>query len=502
MLYREIIDKNRQDLDTQLREMLGGVQRVPALLFGRPHQPLEEVNLERYEVCPCEPLHDVKGHIKNILTELPKHLHPGEPKEFVKAREIVFEDKQQYRGYEYRKAILIIANYLDGKVREKVQFLFNSLAEISRLLYLPAKKRTQKIVLRIHNITFLHSLAIKEVIPEPKAITPRVLYGIYHHSIVCHAPQVTRVKAPSSTNTEKQERAFSAINGICNATSSGRPGEIVDNVLVRLQAEDNTHTKCLKTQQSAISKFARVVPELGNSIIPKHTIAKQKNEYQAHLERVADFLLCGPGVWWRENPGVEFFDGLSEPEQHSEGPPLHHFRSSNLKMEEYYLHECWSQLTSATSTIKIPHPHIKLYDSDGNRSGEIKNQMWTEPGTNIPSEMDSTDPINNDDSHSASTSHTNDDPIQPHLDVEQCTQQDTFHMEKVINLEPVNDLIVASDSEENAEGMLIFDCKIISTAVVSNLQVSLKRPQQKYSPKYPEFFSDVLKWKHQLLKSP
>ena len=92
---------------------------------------------------------------------MPKQLHPDEMKESVKGREIAFEDKQQYRGYEYRKAILIIANYLERK--------------ISRLLYLPAKKGTQKIVLRIHNVTFLQSLAIKEVIPEPKAIISRVL---------------------------------------------------------------------------------------------------------------------------------------------------------------------------------------------------------------------------------------------------------------------------------------------------------------------------------------
>ena len=121
------------------------------------------------------------------------------------------------------------------------------------------------------------------------------------------------------------------------------------------------------------------------------------------------------------------------------------YSSSDLKIEEYYLLECWSQLTSATSNIKIPHPHNKLYDSDGNRSGEIKNQIWTETETNIPTERGSADPIS-DDSRSVST-HANDDPMQLDLDVKKCTQHNKFHME-VQNLEPVNELKGASDIEE------------------------------------------------------
>ena len=32
--------------------------------------PLTELGLERYEISPVEPLHDVKGHLSNIIEEL------------------------------------------------------------------------------------------------------------------------------------------------------------------------------------------------------------------------------------------------------------------------------------------------------------------------------------------------------------------------------------------------------------------------------------------------
>ena len=47
-----------------------GIVNVPALLQGVPDKSLHNFSLENYEISPVEPLHDVKGHISNLLDEI------------------------------------------------------------------------------------------------------------------------------------------------------------------------------------------------------------------------------------------------------------------------------------------------------------------------------------------------------------------------------------------------------------------------------------------------
>ena len=82
---------------------------------------------------------------------------------------------------------------------------------------------------------------------------------------------------------------------------------------------------------SDITKFGKLISEgRSNSIFTFDYIRNNSGDWQALLEtRIADFLLSGPGIWWRENEfGIEFFDYdiKSSPSE----PKLHHFRSSNF----------------------------------------------------------------------------------------------------------------------------------------------------------------------------
>jgi len=63
--------KLKQQMQEELDSILKGVQRVPTLLVSHPQQSLDSLNLSRYEVLDCEPLHDLKGHIRNLLAEIP-----------------------------------------------------------------------------------------------------------------------------------------------------------------------------------------------------------------------------------------------------------------------------------------------------------------------------------------------------------------------------------------------------------------------------------------------
>ena len=54
-----------------LKSHMRGLVRVPAMCILDPEVPLATSNLSKYEVSPVEPLHDMKGLIKNVWEILP-----------------------------------------------------------------------------------------------------------------------------------------------------------------------------------------------------------------------------------------------------------------------------------------------------------------------------------------------------------------------------------------------------------------------------------------------
>ncbi len=59
---------DKKELTSTMVSILRGAQRVPTLLLTNPTQPLSELNLNAYTVLDCEPLHDLKGHLINLLS--------------------------------------------------------------------------------------------------------------------------------------------------------------------------------------------------------------------------------------------------------------------------------------------------------------------------------------------------------------------------------------------------------------------------------------------------
>ena len=76
-----------------------------------------------------------------------------------------------------------------------MQFLLDTMTEITHILYAKVQERCQQSVLRLHNQTFLHAIACEEIIGKPKILTERNFYGRYMHSLVCHAPIQHRIIA-------------------------------------------------------------------------------------------------------------------------------------------------------------------------------------------------------------------------------------------------------------------------------------------------------------------
>ena len=392
-LIRECKGRNLQTdgllkpaLQSQLREELKGIQRVPALCFPDQSASMKELNLTQYEVVPVEPLHDLKEHINNILKELPKHLTGEETSLFEEAIEAVLSTKEKLRGADYRLCCIVLTLHLGSNCRLTIRRLLYSLAELCELLYTPSDKRTPRFILRLHNVTFCHVVAVQKVFTTTEVLTHRKLYGIYYHSITCHAPFTARLISLSSVDTEEEEREFSTINSISKTTSNGHSEHIIPNCIVRAQAERNFKTtkSSFLEQQSKIRKFASNLPQFADTVIPYELLDKEL--YQAHLETISDFLLCGKGVWWHTNEDgkeIVFHDGKEWPEFHEQGPPLHHFRSSSFESERSYLTKKWEECLNH-GNLHLPVRKVKVYNTEGYVAYTeyyrvFRDEEWPEP---------------------------------------------------------------------------------------------------------------------------
>ena len=263
----------------------------------------------------------------------------------------------------------MVTNRVIGKISQGAQMLLQTLVEIQSIAYSRDESRSPRSVLRFHNLTWLHAFLCWEVIGyHTKQMSSRKFYGVYFHKLSAHAAIQHRLVSGKSCHAEEQERVFNAVTNITRANSSNKPGHIIGNVFLRIQAEKKMGAyqseNTLPKQQAHISKHAKSLPSLGNTVVPFSTITSHSSSWQAHLERISDFLVVGKGVWWTSNDegDVEFFDSIhSTANSRVEGPSLHHFRSSNFKDEEQYLNECWS--ICLEKKIPIPLHVLRVKDA-------------------------------------------------------------------------------------------------------------------------------------------
>ena len=435
-------DKKKELEDTLVCE-LHGVQQVPALLFENPTKDLKAINLEDYEILVCEPMHDISNHIANILTELPSHVVNLEHKKLIEETiALTIGGKETKRAFDYRCAIIALSSQLKGVVDTKVQALVDTLVDIQELLYEGDDQRFPRNVLRLHNSTWYHAILCREVLGfKLNELTTRKFYGTYFHDLTAHAPLQLRLVSGKTANAEEEERMFNTVKSITSSTSNGRPDHIIGNLFVRLQAEEHLG-KCkssVKKQESQVYKLAKSLPLRNNTIIPLSVIKKHARSWQAHLERIADFLLPGKGVWWdHSEEGIEFFDSQNAPKERSEGPILHHFRSSNQKMEQTYLQKCWAEcLEKLGEKLCIPTHVIWTEDEHGKVTRQ--NTCFLKEGYTGNHEAEEEIPVT-----PASTATTS---IPTHADLQEEEDEDVILFNLVPEEECILDQIGAEDTQ-------------------------------------------------------
>lgn len=88
--------------------------------------------------------------------------------------------------------------------------------------------------------------------------------------------------------------------------------------------------------------------------------------FQIHLERIADYLVPGEGVWWHYNSQINnviFHDSSSSKEVYNEGPELLDFDDYTMVNVTELLYERWQ--TCIQRKVKLPLNSLILYDREG-----------------------------------------------------------------------------------------------------------------------------------------
>ena len=190
-----------------------GIQRLPALLFGRSNFNLQSLYLDSYEILTHEPLHDFMNYIKSLYEELPLYL-PKEKKE--KLRDIInssFNAKEAKKGSDYRKSLLYVSTWLiDFLLNHFVTTVFVTLSEIQEISYSTDDKRSHERLLQMTNLIFQHVLIIHIYIGDRLvSLTSRKIFGVDLHAIMKHAGLQHCIVSGRSGNTDKERSMFTSI---------------------------------------------------------------------------------------------------------------------------------------------------------------------------------------------------------------------------------------------------------------------------------------------------
>ena len=109
--------KSVGEMKEQLVTILHGTQRPPALFSG----DIIPLSLSKYEIPPCEPLHDLTSIVQNLITELPLHIEDSRVRvEFERFSNATIGDKNQLKGSDARLFAIKLAKFVYKKYSENV----------------------------------------------------------------------------------------------------------------------------------------------------------------------------------------------------------------------------------------------------------------------------------------------------------------------------------------------------------------------------------------------
>lgn len=154
---KPVLTQTKKEMQVEFDSLRKGITTLPALLTSDPERDITEMNIRHYEVSPCEPLHDFKGHMSNVIGEIKKQVTSNTKAEVEKVTTAML-GKDTLRCVDYRKATILLSNALHQTNADPAMCkLLDTAVEICQLMYAREEKRSPKAVLRMHNVTLVHA---------------------------------------------------------------------------------------------------------------------------------------------------------------------------------------------------------------------------------------------------------------------------------------------------------------------------------------------------------
>ena len=139
--------------------------------------------LNNYEVLPNEPMHDIPGHWKNLLEEIPRHL-PKTEKTLFQSISMIGLNKDTKRAVDYRKTAINLSIHLKDKINNEIYQILLTGFNMQEILYASEQERNMKLILRYHLQSYIHTYLLIDLVgKKPKGIKVRKLFGKYFHSL-------------------------------------------------------------------------------------------------------------------------------------------------------------------------------------------------------------------------------------------------------------------------------------------------------------------------------
>ena len=243
--------------------------------------------------------------------------------------------------------------------------LLTTAVKLSEILYLKDSKRTPKRILQLYNCSWLHHELCIHFMSPPKLQNVTHFFGQYLHDLVVHAPPQYEVVCLRSINAESQERLFSQAKHISLRATSRKPENVLPAILLSLQArqKSNETQQSVQKQETIVSSVAKSLSPYQGTTITKSFIQARTHSWQAHMQRISPFLVCGENVWWAQTEDVSGYSFFCHDEE--VGPSLLHFSRHTIP-DVFKRHtESWKVILE-DDRIMLPAPFIRIYDEDGN----------------------------------------------------------------------------------------------------------------------------------------
>ena len=194
-------------------------------------------------------------------------------------------NKEKMRGVDYKKTLIFLTIALYQTATRDVRALLVTLFEMVEIFYTQEKKRSPRLILRLHNLCWKHSIECRKELTLTRALTSRKLFGLYFHACVSHSVFLLRLVSHRSTNAEMFERLFEELTDISRKTWNRRIEDLATNVVLHVRAKNAHHPNtAVMKQEKELSNISKSLPRLGNTVLPRETIHKYAAQWEAHLK--------------------------------------------------------------------------------------------------------------------------------------------------------------------------------------------------------------------------